>query len=99
MVSGTVSRFDETIHGVVRLRICGMLARLGATDFAVIRDALEVSDPTLSKHLKQLEQVGYLRLHNGLTLGGRTKTWAEMTDAGLVAFKGHVTFLREVTGE
>ena len=99
MVSGTVSRFDETIHGVVRLRICGMLARLGATDFAVVRDALEVSDPTLSKHLKQLEQVGYLRLHKGLTLGGRTKTWAEMTDAGLVAFKGHVTFLREVTGE
>ncbi|MCZ4328179.1 transcriptional regulator [Brachybacterium paraconglomeratum] len=40
-----------------------MLARLGATDFAVIRDALEVSDPTLSKHLKQLEQVGYLALH------------------------------------
>jgi len=96
-VPGSLSRFDETIHGIVRLRICGMLARLGATDFAVIRDALEVSDPTLSKHLKQLENAGYVRLHKGLTLGGRTKTWVEMTDAGNVAFEGHVAFLREVT--
>lgn len=96
-MSGTIARFDETIHGVVRLRICGMLARLGATDFGIIRDALQVSDPTLSKHLKQLEQIGYIRLQKGLTIGGRTKTWAEMTDVGLMAFEGHVAFLREVT--
>ncbi|WP_106121725.1 transcriptional regulator [Nesterenkonia sandarakina] len=83
--------------GVVRLRICGMLARLGATDFAVIRDALQVSDPTLSKHLKQLAQIGYIRLQKGLTLGGRTKTWVEMTVAGSTVFEGHVAFLREVT--
>ena len=96
-MSDTAARFDETIHGVVRLRICGMFARLGATDFAVIRDALGVSDPTLSKHLKQLEQAGYVRLQKGLTLGGRTKTWADLTDAGHSAFEGHVAFLREVT--
>ncbi|MCY7288056.1 MAG: transcriptional regulator [Cryobacterium sp.] len=91
-------RFDDVIHGLVRLRVCGMLARLGATDFAVIRDALEVSDSTLSKHLKQLEQAGYVRVQKGLKLGGRTKTWVEMTNAGEAAFEGHVAFLHEVTG-
>lgn len=61
------------------------------------RDALQVSDPTLSKHLKQLDQIEYIRLQKGLTLGGRTKTWAEMTVAGSTVFEGHVAFLREVT--
>jgi DNA-binding MarR family transcriptional regulator len=99
MVASQIPRFDEVIHGVVRLRVCGMLARLGATDFAAIRDAIAVSDPTLSKHLKQLEQAGYVRLTKGLTVGGRTKTWAELTGAGEAAFAGHVAFLREVTGD
>jgi DNA-binding MarR family transcriptional regulator len=99
MATSPTPRFDDTIHGVVRLCICGMLARLGATDFAIIRDALNVSDPTLSKHLKQLEQAGYVALQKGPGLGGRTKTWADLTEAGRVAFDGHVAFLREVTGE
>ena len=89
-------RFDETVHGAVRLRICGMLARLGSSEFALLRDTLEVSDPTLSKHLKHLEQAGYLVLVKGPGFGGRTRTWAELTTAGRAAFDGHVAFLREV---
>ncbi|AWB85322.1 transcriptional regulator [Mycetocola zhujimingii] len=90
------ARFDEAVHGVVRLRVCGILARLGSTEFALLRDTLGVSDPTLSKHLKQLENAGYLKLVKGPGLGGRTRTWAELTDAGRAAFDGHVAFLREV---
>lgn len=90
------ARFDDVVHGAVRLRVCGMLARMGSTEFALLRDTLGVSDPTLSKHLKQLEQVGYLRLVKGPGLGGRTRTWAELTTAGRTAFDGHVAFLRQV---
>lgn len=90
------ARFDEVVHGPVRLRICGMLARLGSTEFALLRDTLQVSDPTLSKHLKQLEQAGYVQLLKGPGLAGRTHTWAELTVEGQAAFDGHVAFLREV---
>ena len=92
----TSARFDDVIHGAVRLRICGMLARLGSTEFALLRDTLQVSDPTLSKHLKHLEQAGYVQLLKGPGLAGRTHTWAELTDKGRDAFEGHVAFLREV---
>ncbi|WAP50992.1 transcriptional regulator [Arthrobacter sp. ATA002] len=91
-------RFDELVHGAVRLRVCSMLARLGSTEFALLRDSLKVSDPTLSKHLKHLEQAGYLQLAKGPGLAGRTRTWAELTAKGQAAFDGHVAFLREVIG-
>jgi len=90
------ARFDEVVHGAVRLRISGMLARLGSTEFALLRDTLQVSDPTLSKHLKQLEQAGYVQLLKGPGPAGRTRTWAELTAKGLAAFDGHVAFLRDV---
>lgn len=89
-------RFDELVHGAVRLRVCGLLARLGSTEFALLRDSLEVSDPTLSKHLKQLEQAGYVQLVKGPGPGGRTHTWADLTAKGRTAFDGHVAFLHEV---
>lgn len=89
-------RFDELVHGAVRLRICGMLARLGSTEFALLRDSLKVSDPTLSKHLKQLEQAGYVQLAKGPGPGGRTHTWADLTAKGRAAFDGHVAFLYQV---
>ncbi|MCC3272552.1 transcriptional regulator [Arthrobacter zhangbolii] len=90
------ARFDEVVHGPVRLRVCGLLSRLGSTEFALLRDTLEVSDPTLSKHLKQLEQAGYVKLSKGPGLAGRTHTWAELTVKGRAAFDSHVAFLREV---
>lgn len=90
------ARFDEVVHGAVRLRICGMLARLGSTEFALLRDTLQVSDPTLSKHLKQLEQAGYVQLLKGPGAAGRTRTWADLTTEGRAAFDGHVAFLREI---
>lgn len=90
------ARFDEVVHGPVRLRVCGLLSRLGSTEFALLRDTLGVRDPTLSKHLKQLEQAGYIKLAKGPGLAGRTHTWAELTDKGRQAFDGHVAFLREV---
>lgn len=49
-----LARFDEAIHAPLRLRICGLLRRVHQLDFAVLRDTLEVSDATLSKHVKTL---------------------------------------------
>lgn len=87
--------FDEIIHVPTRLRICALLAEAGEVEFGVIRDGLALSDSVLSKHLKVLEQAGYVDLRKG-TVNTRTRTWVHMTKAGSRAFKGHIQELRRL---
>ncbi|MCV9996424.1 transcriptional regulator [Paeniglutamicibacter sp. ZC-3] len=54
------TRFDDPIHAPVRLRIQGLLRQADRLNFAVLRDALEVTDATLSKHVKILGSAGYV---------------------------------------
>jgi DNA-binding transcriptional MocR family regulator len=57
---GDQPAFDELIHAPKRLRICAVLAAATAAEFATLRDALDVSDSVLSKHLTALESAGYI---------------------------------------
>ncbi len=50
--------FDSVIHAPGRLQICAILSSVDDAEFAMIRDAIKVSDSVLSKHLKQLEEAG-----------------------------------------
>jgi DNA-binding MarR family transcriptional regulator len=87
--------FDHVIHAPNRLQICSMLSALDEAEFATLRDALDVSDSVLSKHLRTLEQAGYLALRK-TTIGGRMRTWARLTPDGHRAFAGHVAELRRL---
>lgn len=82
-------RFDAVIHAPVRLQICALLAPLEEAEFQVLRDELRVSDSVLSKHFKQLQEAGYVKLRKGKT-NGRQHTWAHLTGKGRGAFKSHV---------
>lgn len=93
------ARFDELIHAPVRLRICGLLRRVAQLDFAVLRDTLEVSDATLSKHVKSLADAGYVRsskLASAARSDARRTMWLALTPAGTAAFDAHVRALREI---
>ncbi|WBB96716.1 MULTISPECIES: transcriptional regulator [unclassified Solwaraspora] len=61
----------------------------------MLREALGISDSALSKHIKQLEDAGYLRLRRA-TLNGRRRTWAQLTPTGRRAFAAHVEALMEI---
>ena len=87
--------FNEIIHVPTRLRICALLAGAGEAEFGVVRDALVLSDSVLSKHLKVLEQAGFIGLRKG-TVNTRTRTWVHLTKAGQKAFKAHVDELRKL---
>lgn len=87
--------FDEVVHVPTRLRICALLARVSEVEFGIVRDALELSDSVLSKHLKVLESAGYVELRKGLH-NTRTRTWVALTPAGLRAFRGHLAALTEL---
>ena len=88
-------RFDTVIHAPNRLRICAFLAPLEEAEFQVLRAELDVSDSVLSKHIKQLEEVGYVKQRKS-KMNGRQRTWACLTGKGHKAFEDHVEELKRL---
>jgi DNA-binding MarR family transcriptional regulator len=89
------ARFDAVIHAPNRLQITSMLSVVVDTDFATLRDALDVSDSVLSKHLRTLEEAGYVHIRKP-TVAGRVRTRVSLTPAGRRAFEGHIAELRRL---
>lgn len=89
--------FDPVIHAPGRLQICAILSGVDDAEFAMIRDRIGVSDSVLSKHLKQLEEVGYIKLSKAAA-DGRQRTWIALTGPGKTAFAAHVAELQRLAG-
>jgi DNA-binding MarR family transcriptional regulator len=88
-------QFDELIHAPHRLRICAFLDATTAAEFGALRDLLGVADSVLSKHLKALQDNGYLTITKP-TGRGRVRTWVSLTSQGRRAYTRHVQALREL---
>ena len=86
---------DTLIHAPGRLQICAILSSVSDAEFAMLRDAIKVSDSVMSKHLKQLEEAGYVALTK-TTENGRQRTWASLTGKGRKAFTAHVAELQRL---
>ena len=67
--------FDAVIHANNRLQVCALLAPVDEMEFAALRETLGVSESVLSKHLKVLEDAGYLALRKA-SMDSRQRTWA-----------------------
>ncbi len=91
------AQFDTLIHAPNRLQICALLASAAAMEFVVLKEQLNVSDSVLSKHLKSLEEAGYVLLDKK-ALNGRQRTWLSLTGKGHNAFTCHVKALKEIVG-
>ncbi|MBT0771958.1 transcriptional regulator [Kineosporia sp. J2-2] len=92
------ARFDELVHAPNRLRVCAFLAATTSAEFGVLRDLLGVADSVLSKHLKVLQDAGYLTVTKP-TGRGRVKTWVQLTPEGRRAYLGHVEALRSLISD
>jgi len=97
MTPAVAPRFDAVIHPPPRLQVCGLLAAVDTMDFAAVRDTVGVSDSVLSKHVKQLEEAGYVRVRKA-TRASRLRTSLALTAEGRAAFDAHVAELRRITG-
>ena len=86
---------DPLIHAPARLQLVTTLTAVSEAEFAVLRDALEVSDSVLSKHVSALAAAGYVRSRKGVREGRRT-TWVTLTGAGRSALAAHVAALRQL---
>jgi DNA-binding MarR family transcriptional regulator len=96
-VTAVAPHFDAVIHPPPRLQICGLLAAVDTMEFAVVRDQVGVSDSVLSKHVKQLEEAGYVTVSKA-TVASRQRTSLSLTRAGRRAFDAHVAELRRIAG-
>lgn len=93
----SIPQFDPVIHPPGRLQICAILTVVAEAEFAMVRDKIEVSDSVLSKHVKLLEEAGYLKIRK-VTLAGRQRTWLAITADGRRAFASHVAELKRLAG-
>ena len=88
---------DGVIHAPGRLQICAMLSAADEVEFGVVRDGIGVSDSVMSKHVRQLEEAGYVKVKKA-PFAGRQRTWLSLTGAGRKAFSGHVAELTRLAG-
>ncbi|MEO1593977.1 MAG: transcriptional regulator [Pseudomonadota bacterium] len=84
---------DTLIHAPNRLAICAFLAPLDDAEFQLLREALDVSDSVLSKHVARLQEAGYLAIEKRRGMG-RPRTWLSLTRRGRAAYTRHVAALR-----
>jgi len=90
-----IPRFNTLIHAPNRLQICAFLAPLEEVEFQILRVELDVSDSVLSKHIKQLEQAGYVKQRKNKS-EGRQRTWVRLVEEGRQAFEEHIEELKRI---
>lgn len=88
-----MAELDEHVVAPARLKLLVTLTAVSEAEFSTVRDALEVSDSVLSKHLTALESVDYVKRRKGVHHGRRT-TWISLTPRGRKALKAHIAALR-----
>ncbi|MHB8505711.1 MAG: winged helix-turn-helix domain-containing protein, partial [Acidimicrobiales bacterium] len=77
------------------LSLVAALADAEEVAFSVVRDAIGVSDPTLSRHASLLEAAGYVQIRKG-HVGKRPRTWLSLTPLGRRALDRHLQALNEI---
>ena len=88
-------RFDAVVHAPNRLQICALLRTVDSAEFGTVRDELGISDSVLSKHVRVLEETGYVKISKA-TVASRQRTWLALTRSGRDALDGHVAELRRL---
>jgi DNA-binding MarR family transcriptional regulator len=88
-------KLDDVVHQRVRLGILAVLAEAKRADFGYLRDALDLSDGNLSRHIQVLEEAGLVRVEKGYE-GRRPRTWVSATRRGRTALDAELSSLREL---
>lgn len=85
---------DDLAHPV-RFSLVAAIAGTDESEFAVVRDHLQVSDSVLSRQASQLETAGILKIRKGF-VGKRPRTWFSLTPAGRETWERHLRALTEI---
>ena len=92
-----IGKIDEVIHGRVRLGIMAYLMVAEVADFNTLKAKLEVTEGTLSVHLRKLEEAGYVTIDKGYK-GRRPLTRILLTESGRAAFAAYLEAMGKLAG-
>jgi DNA-binding MarR family transcriptional regulator len=88
-------RLDPVIHAPIRLSIMAYLSEVDRAEFALVREAVELTAAALSKQVSTLEDAGYVAVEKGY-VGKRPRTWLALAPAGREAMARHLAALRAI---
>lgn len=86
---------DEIVHQRARLGILTACNEAHRVEFGFLQEALGLTAGNLSRHLRILEEAGYVTLQKGF-VGRRARTWAAITRRGRRALESEVARLRVI---
>ncbi|MBW8761891.1 MAG: transcriptional regulator [Microbacterium sp.] len=89
------TRLDDNFSTGLRFSLMASLGEQVELDFATLADILQANDSALSKAISHLNDAGYVAVTKG-RIGSRPRTWVRSTAAGIDAFAGHLSALREI---
>lgn len=89
---------DPILDSRLRVGILAMLLNGDSVDFVRMRDRLESTDGNLAKHLRKLEEAGYVQMEKSF-LGRRPRTSYTITKEGRDALAKHVQALGQLVQE
>lgn len=92
-----VTRLDDIVHQRARLGILAVLKEVDRADFGYLRNALDLSDGNLSRHLSVLEAAGHVEIRKTFE-NRRPRTWVRATRQGRQALAAEMAALRELVG-
>jgi DNA-binding MarR family transcriptional regulator len=89
------TELDDVVHQRTRLGVLAVLREVDRAEFSYVRQALDLTDGNLSRHLKVLADAGLIDLHKGYA-GNRPRTWISLTKLGAKALDAELKALREL---
>jgi len=92
-MSHPVNGLDDVVHQRARLGILAILNETTKVDFGYLKDALELTDGNLSRHLTVLEEANLVDVEKGYE-GKRPRTWVKITKLGKKALAYEVEALK-----
>lgn len=90
-----LARLDEVVHQRVRLGILAVLDEGERADFSYLRQALDLTDGNLSRHLSVLEKAGLVKIDKAFE-ARKPRTWVRATPTGRRALAAEVSALRDL---
>lgn len=87
----------DALSHPVRFSLVAALNATDNTDFATLRDQLQVSDSVLSRQASALEELGIVAIKKGY-VGKRPRTWLSLSASGRQQWQQHLIALRSIAG-
>lgn len=90
-----MSERKDVLSSDIRLRVCAALYGVNRSKFSDIKESLGVTDSSLSKCLRSLEEADYVTIVKRRT-GRSYETIVSLTGYGIAEYESHRRYIRDI---